>query len=180
VANGPGPGRGSFAVQEKNLARELPEIYLHPGQQYVAASPTLLRMILGSCAGVFLFDRMLAIGGATHFMLPHGSTANASARYGDVAIPDLLERFRALGSDYKHLEAKVFGGGSMLSALRDMSGNHMGQIGHKNVEIAKEILAGASIPIVQRDVLGIRGRTVAMVSSTGEITLEFISQADGY
>jgi len=159
---------------------DVPQIYLHPGQQHVAASPTLLKMILGSCAGVFLFDTSLAIGGGTHYMLPlHGSN-HPSARYGDIAIANLLDKLLSLGSNRKNLKAKVFGGASMLSALREMPGNHLGHIGQRNVEIANEILADSSIPIVERDVLGSRGRMVAMVSNTGEVILEFITQTDGH
>jgi len=171
---------GGLAVARNMVQSDVPEIYLHPGQQHVAATPTLLKMILGSCAGVFLFDPLLAIGGGTHYMLPHHGSNHPSARYGDIAIPNLVEQFRALGSNSRNLEAKVFGGGSMLSALREMPGNHLGHIGQRNVAIAKEILAAASIPIVQRDVLGSRGRMIAMVSNTGEVTLEFISQTDGH
>jgi len=169
-----------FGMENKVSRSEVPEIFLHAGQHHVAASPTLLKMILGSCAGVFLFDPVLAMGGGTHYMLPHHGSGNPSARYGDIAIPNLLENFRALGSNRKNLEARVFGGGSMLSALREMPGKHRGPIGQRNVEIAKEILAAASIPVVDRDVLGSRGRMVTMVSSTGEVTLEFISQSDGH
>lgn len=72
MANHLGAARGR-SVERRPLYSDLPQIYLHPGQQYIAASPTLLKMILGSCAGVFLFDSLLAIGGATHYMLPrHG------------------------------------------------------------------------------------------------------------
>jgi chemotaxis protein CheD len=158
----------------------MPEIFLHPGQQHVAASPALLKMILGSCAGVFLFDRALAIAGGTHYMLPHHGNSHPSTRYGDIAIPNLLETLRGLGSSRKNLEAKIFGGGSMLSALREMPGNQVGHIGQRNVEIAQEILAAASIPVTQRDIFGSRGRMVTMVSSTGEVNLEFISQSDGH
>jgi chemotaxis receptor (MCP) glutamine deamidase CheD len=91
----------------------------------------------------------------------------------------LLGRFRALGSDRKNLVAKVFGGGSMLSALRNMPGNQIGHIGQRNVDIAIEMLAEAAIRIIEKDVLGKLGRMVSMVSSTGEINVEYLGQADG-
>jgi chemotaxis protein CheD len=167
------------AVENGAFVDRLPEIYLHPGQQYVATSPALLKMILGSCAGVFLFDPKNAVGGATHFMLPNHGSGPASPRYGDIAVSDLLGRFRALGSDRKNLVAKVFGGGSMLSALRNMPGNQIGHIGQRNVDIAIEMLAEAAIRIIEKDVLGKLGRMVSMVSSTGEINVEYLGQADG-
>ena len=133
-------------------------------------------MILGSCVGVFFFDRILAIGGATHFMLPRHGTGSSSPRYGDVAIKQLLEEFRGLGS--RHIEAKLFGGASMLIALRGL-GMHIGQIGLKNVETALEILAKERIVITEKNLLDERGRKVSMVSNTGATALEFVESADG-
>ena len=179
MSNNPVVVRRGFEVENEQPAHALAEIYLHPGQQYIATAPTLLKMILGSCAGVFLFDRQLAIGGATHFMLPRHGTGPATPRYGDVAVSDLVRRFSALGSDRKNLQARIFGGGSMLSALRNMPGSQMGHIGQRNVEIAIEILAGEAIRIVDRDVLGNLGRMVSMVSNTGEISVSLLRQADG-
>ncbi len=158
------------------------EVYLHPGQSYVATSPAVLTMILGSCAGVFLFDPALAVGAATHFMLPRHNNAPASARYGDVAVTSLIEKFRALRggqSLQRNVQAKVFGGASMLSALRNLQGSHLGDIGQRNVEMAIELLAQARIAIVDKNVLGDRGRRVSMVSHTGEVALKFVSNGDG-
>ncbi len=155
------------------------EIYLHPGQNHVASGPVTLKMILGSCAGVFFFDPHLRIGGATHFMLPRHGAGQPSPRYGDVAIAGLLEQMSAMGSSRRDIRAKVYGGASMLSALRGLSGDSIGQIGRRNVESALTILTEASIAVVEKDVLGERGRKVSMVSHTGVITLEFVSSGDG-
>jgi chemotaxis protein CheD len=158
---------------------KLPEVYLHPGQSHVAASPIMLKMILGSCAGVFLFDPTLGVGGATHFMLPHHGEGQSSARYGDVAVIELLDKVRGLGSNRKNAQAKIFGGASMLAALGDRSSSRVGQIGRRNIEIAIEILDRESIAIVEKSVFGNRGRKVSMISNTGEVALEFVSNADG-
>jgi len=135
-------------------------------------------MILGSCAGVFFFDSTLKIGGATHFMLPQHGAGQPSPRYGDVAIAGLLQTFLSWGSRRQDLHAKVFGGASMLQALQG-GRSQIGNIGKRNVEVAFELLGQESVPIVEKDVLGNRGRKVAAVSDTGEISLEFLSQADG-
>src|SRR6266852_6934274 len=74
-------------------------IYLHPGQTHTSAEPVQISMILGSCAGVCLYDRRQAIGGATHYMLPQWDGPGVrSARYGDVALDVLLKQFQAHGS----------------------------------------------------------------------------------
>lgn len=166
---------GAGAVQTK-----LPEVYLHPGQNHVASSPSTLTMILGSCAGVFLFDPTLGAGGATHFMMPSHGEGPPSPRYGDIAVVELLEKFRALGSHSHNIQARVFGGASVLQALQNIQGSRIGQIGRKNVEIAIEILRRQCIEIVEKNVFGDRGRKVSMVSHTGEVKLEFVSHADGH
>jgi chemotaxis protein CheD len=173
------PPSGDVAGGAGSLHNTLPEVYLHPGQNYVAADPVVLKMVLGSCAGVFLFDRTLGIGGAAHFMLPCQLEGPPSARYGNVAIAGLLDRFRALGSRRASIHASVFGGAGMLQALKDLNGPRIGQIGRRNVEIAFEILERESIAIVEKNVLGNQARKVSMVSNTGEIALEFVSNADG-
>jgi chemotaxis protein CheD len=156
---------------------KLPEVYLHPGQSHVATSPVMLKMILGSCAGVFFFDPVLSVGGATHFMLPRHGAGVSSPRYGDIAIAELLEKIRALGS--RRIEARVFGGASILSALRGLQGNRAGLIGPRNVDTALEILAQERIPVTEKNVLGDHGRKVSMVSDTGETTFEFVRAAYG-
>jgi chemotaxis protein CheD len=175
-----GQGTVTRKAQANREARtNLAEVYLHPGQSHVAANPTVLKMILGSCAGVFLFDPILGIGGATHFMLPRHGDGQLSARYGDIAISELLSKVWGLGSNRKNVQAKVFGGANILAALQDKGGSHIGQIGRRNIEIAIEILEHESIAIVERDVFGNQVRKVSMVSNTGEIALEVVNNADG-
>jgi chemotaxis protein CheD len=157
----------------------LPEIYLHPGQCHVAPEPAVLKMILGSCAGVFLFDRFGGVGGAAHFMLPHRGEGPPHPRYGDVAIAGLLEGFRAHGSRPANIQARIFGGAGMLQALEGLSGPRIGQIGRRNIEVAIELLERASILIVEKSVFGNQARKVSMVSNTGEAALEFVSNDNG-
>jgi chemotaxis protein CheD len=155
------------------------DVYLHPGQNYLDVNPVMLRMILGSCAGVFLFDPILRIGGASHFMLPNHGEGAPSTRYGDVAIPELLERFRRQGSKPFNLQAKIFGGACMVQAFENLSGSRIGQIGRRNIEITLEILERESIPIVEKSVFGNQARKVSMNSNTGVTALEFVSNSDG-
>ena len=166
-----------FAGRREGAQTKLPEVFLHPGQNHIATSPAILKMILGSCAGVFFFDRVLAIGAATHFMLPRHEAGGPSPRYGDVAIAELLAKLRALGS--AHIEAKVFGGASILSGLRDLHGKGFDHVGQKNVQTSLQILEQEGIPITDKNVLGDLARKISMVSDTGEITLDFVGTEDG-
>jgi chemotaxis protein CheD len=175
----PGTSGSERAVDPGATLVRLPEIYLHPGQTYVATSPAVLKMILGSCVGVFLVDTVAGIGAATHFKLPRCGQGTASPRYGDIAIGDLLQKVRAAGSNPRNVRAKVFGGASMFAGLRDQPPSSIGQIGLRNLETAMDLLAEASIAVEETNVLGENGRKVSMVSNTGEIKLEFVSSANG-
>ena len=161
------------------LHASLPEVYLHPGHNHVAANPAVIKMILGSCAGVFLFDPTLGIGGASHFMLPCRGEGPPSPRYGDVALAELLENFRMHGCNSRNIQARVFGGASMVPALENLSGSRIGQIGRRNIEITFEILERESIAIIEKSVFGTQARKVSMVSNTGETVLESVSNAYG-
>jgi chemotaxis protein CheD len=152
----------------------LQDVYLHPGQMYVSQGPAQISMILGSCAGVCVYDRVRSIGGATHYILPKwDGSGQRSPRYGDVAIEILLEQMRALGSASGHLEAKVFGGACMFQAFRGPGGTE-DHIGSRNVEVAIKAFARLQIAVVARDIGGENGRKLKMRSHTGEVTVSVI------
>jgi chemotaxis protein CheD len=150
------------------------EVYLHPGQAYISTEPVQISMILGSCAGVCLYDRRRAIGGATHYMLPQWEGPGApSTRYGDVALDVLLKQFQIHGSSFRDLEAKVFGGACMFQAFRaeDGSDDH---IGSRNISMALHTFSRLGIVIATRDTGGENGRKIKMQSDTGSVAVSVI------
>ncbi len=139
-------------------------VYLHPGQMVAALESSAVTTILGSCVGVCLYDLRTGIGGMNHFLLPFDSgEGQAAGRFGDRAVPELIERLLVLGADPKRLQAKLFGGACVLEAFRDRE-NHLGS---QNVRVARKILAAASIPIVSADVEGQRGRKLIFYTDDG-------------
>jgi chemotaxis protein CheD len=150
------------------------DIYLHPGQTYISARPVQISMILGSCAGVCLYDRHRGIGGATHYILPQwDGSGSPSTRYGDVALDFLLKQFQAHGSSPADLEATVFGGACMFEVFRaeDGSDDH---IGSQNINMALQTLSRRGIVITGRDTGGENGRKIKMQSDTGSIAVSLI------
>lgn len=137
--------------------------YLQPGQLVACSEPTTVTTILGSCVAVCLWDPGRRVGGVNHFLLPHWSDGRElSARFGPIAIERTLERVLALGCSPAGLQAKVFGGASVLAfAPRDE------HIGLQNVRVARQRLAAAGIPIVAEDVGGCRGRKLQFQTDTG-------------
>jgi chemotaxis protein CheD len=138
--------------------------YLHPGQLFASSEGHAVTTILGSCVAVCLWEPTSRIGGINHFLLPtYGGDGAASARFGDLAIRDLIERLVALGCRQRHLRSKIFGGACVLEAFQ-VRENHLGQ---RNVEAAEAYLQTAGIPLVGRDVGGKRGRKLIFHTDDG-------------
>jgi chemotaxis protein CheD len=145
--------------------------YLQPGQVFSSADPTEVTTVLGSCVAVCLWDRRMRMGGANHFLLPLlASGANASPRYGNVAIEQLIRDVRGLGCRPQDLTAKVFGGASMIEVFRDVRGH----LGSKNVEVARHVLQANGIPVVAEDVLGNRGRKLIFHTESGVVLVRLL------
>ncbi len=136
-------------------------VFLHPGRIYVSPAPSTVRMILGSCVAVCLWDPRRGVGGANHFLLPyHGQD---DPRFGNVAIEHLMERLLLLGCTERGLRAKLFGGSCVLQALQA----NQTHLGTKNVAVARTLLAREGIPIEAEDVGGPRGRKVIFQTDDG-------------
>lgn len=164
------------AMETGKFAKAAPstELYLHPGQTYISEEPVQISMILGSCAGVCLYDRRKGIGGATHYMLPQWEgPGSPSTRYGDVALDVLLKQFQIHGSNLKDLEAKVFGGACMFEAFRAENGSQ-DHIGSRNINMAVQTFSRLGIFIAARDTGGENGRKIKMQSDTGSVAVSVI------
>jgi len=140
------------------------DIYLLPGRVFVSPEPATIRMVLGSCVAVCAWDPYTEVGGANHFLLPHPiGTGQGSARFGDVAIQQLLEELVASGASRRNLKAKVFGGSCVLHAFH--SGN--GHLGSQNIQAARDLLRDKGIPVVAEDVGGDAGRRLIFQTDDG-------------
>lgn len=150
-------------------------VYLQPGQFFASAEASLVTTILGSCVAVCLWDETTRIGGLNHFLLPHWSGGgNASPRFANVATQKLLDAVLGLGARRQALQAKVFGGASVVEAFR-ASGHPLGS---KNVTVARELLEQARIPVVASDVGGRHGRKLLLETASGQAWVQLLN-ADG-
>ena len=167
----------------------LPNAYLHAGHLFVSATPCRVSTILGSCVSVALFDPVAQVGGLNHFLLPQGPENTApSARFGQTAVPWLIQALVAAGASRRQLQAKVFGGACVLRAFRsepslrvtrhagsDSLGSVSvpalraggGNLGQKNVQTARTLLLAEGIPVVAEDVDGERGRKLIFQTHDG-------------
>lgn len=143
-------------------------VYLAPGLFYASAEAALVTTILGSCVAVCVWDPLERVGGINHFLLPEGTPP--SPRFGESAVPMLIERVLDLGARRSRLKAKVFGGACVLEAFRTSSR----RLGARNVEVARERLLAELIPVVGEDVGGELGRKLVFDVQTGSAWIRAI------
>jgi chemotaxis protein CheD len=138
--------------------------FVHTGEVTVASSSALMSTVLGSCVSVCLWDPTTGAGGMNHFLLPDQvSNGLSTTRYGNVAMTTLLSKLDRIGTPATGLQAKIFGGASVLDngvAPREA-------LGGRNIELARVLLRLAGIPIVAEDVGGTRGRKLIFRTGDG-------------
>jgi chemotaxis protein CheD len=147
------------------------KVYLHPGQLFVAAQPSAITTILGSCVSLCLWDPVMKIGGINHYLLPFWvGDAIASPRFGTVAIEALIEKVLSLGARKSRLRAKLFGGACVIEAFRERD-DHIGIV---NARLAESMLSIQGIPVIEQDLAGCRGRKLIFNTDDGTSWVKFL------
>ena len=150
----------------------LKSYFLHPGGLFVNRDESVIRTVLGSCISVCLWDQVLKYGGMNHYMLAlWNGEGLPSPRYGNIAIPKLIEKMIELGSSTQNIQAKVFGGAAVIRGPGSVL-----NIGTRNIMLAKDMLEKEGIPIVSSDVDGNSGRKILFNTKTGRVLLKKISK----
>src|SRR6056297_3813852 len=91
--------------------------FLYPAALFAPRESHIINTILGSCVAVCFWDPTMNIGGMAHYMLPlWNGEGLASPKYGNIAIPKLIEKMTGLGSKQKNLKAKIFGGANIFES----------------------------------------------------------------
>jgi len=133
----------------------------------VARKPTrLVSLGLGSCVGIALYDPQVQIGGLVHIMLPSVNLARSKdnkAKFADTGIAHLVKEMQKEGALKQRMVAKIAGGASMFSFTSDCQMN----IGERNVEMTKKVLAELGVKIIAEDTGMDYGRTIELDTETG-------------
>lgn len=160
-----------------DVAHELPEVYLNPGEAYFARRPTMLKTLLGSCVGITFWSSRCRIGALCHGVLPRGPAgidAHEGYRYVDFAIRDLLRQFQECGITGSELQVKLFGGADVLSVGPALPGRPT--VGYQNREVALEVLNREGLAVIASDLGGLAGRTIQFHTGTGEVLLKRLAR----
>ena len=151
---------------------ELPKHFLYSSALYVSREPYIIYTVLGSCVAVCIYDPKLKIGGMNHYMLPFWNGEGlASPKYGNIAIPKLIEKMQSYGSTIKNMQAKLFGGGEVIEIK-----NNLFNIGKRNIEVAYQFLDDYKIPIVSSSVGGKYGRKILFDTQSGMLKQKLIQK----
>jgi chemotaxis protein CheD len=150
------PGEASFFYYDAHFRNEAVKVL--PGEYFVHDEDILVMTTLGSCIAACLWDRERRIGGMNHFMLPDGD----SGRYGSFAMELLVNELLRRGASRAALEAKVFGGGSVIAGMSSLN------VGERNTAFVLDYLRTERIPVVSKDVLDVYPRKVCLLPASGK------------
>jgi len=146
--------------------------YLYPGGIFVDPRPHLVTTVLGSCVSICLWDTVCKIGGINHYMLPlRNGEGLSSPKYGNVAIPKLINKMCQLGCREDDLVGKIFGGACMWQSVTRQAG-----VGAQNIAQALQLLDEQGIRIISHDVGGKIGRKIVFNTENGVVLLRRIGK----
>lgn len=142
-----------------------------PGEYFVTKRDMVLVTVLGSCVAACIRDRVSGIGGMNHFMLPDSNRDSSepnsnSARYGTYAMEMMINQLLKIGARRANLEAKIFGGGSVL---RNMTTT---KVGTRNADFALAYLQTENIRITGQDLLDNCSRKVYFFPNSGRVLVK--------
>jgi chemotaxis protein CheD len=144
------------------------------GEYKVAASPLILRTILGSCVAVIVYDKINKIGGLAHVYLPTGKDYNnnrdttiTSHKFADVLLPLMIEEILKKNGNRRYFAAYLVGGASLF----DMKPAGILDIGNKNLNAVRAELSEININYFELAVGGNKGRKVYFNLKNGDIEI---------
>jgi chemotaxis protein CheD len=163
-------GEASFFFYDAHFRNEAVKVL--PGEFFVHDEDILIMTTLGSCIAACLWDRDKKIGGMNHFMLPDGGGAADSGRYGSFAMELLINEMIKRGATRSTMEAKVFGGGAVISGMNSIN------VGERNTAFVLDYLRTERITVVSKDVMDIYPRKVCFLPHSGKAMVKKLASAN--
>ena len=144
-----------------------------PGEYFVHDEDVIIMTTLGSCIAACLWDRVAKVGGMNHFMLPDaGAGSPDGGRYGSYAMELLINEMIKRGANRSTMEAKVFGGGAVISGMNSIN------VGERNTMFVMDYLRTERITVVSKDVLDIYPRKVCFLPHSGKAMVKKLASAN--
>ena len=151
-------------------------VKIKPGEFYVTTRPYIISTVLGSCVSACIRDTVRGGAGMNHFMLPQqhalapdDMVGAVLLRYGVYAMESLIDEFIKHGSRRNDLEAKVFGGASVMTFTH-------GDIGKQNAAFVIEYLETEKIRTAAVDLGGPFPRRIMQFVDNGTVFVKYLSR----
>jgi chemotaxis protein CheD len=164
------PGVASFFFFDAHFRNEAVKVL--PGEYFVFDEDILIMTTLGSCIAACIWDRDKRIGGMNHFMLPDGGGAADCGRYGSYAMELLINELIKRGATRSTMEAKVFGGGAVISGMNSIN------VGERNTKFVLDYLHTERITVVSKDVMDIYPRKVCFLPVSGKAMVKRLASTN--
>ncbi len=153
------------------------EIFLNPGEYFVGGADFQVRTILGSCVSITLWHQHLRFGAMSHFLLSSRpgnersgyvleSPLKLDGKYADEVLALMVRELRDEKIPITECQAKIFGGGNMFP---DQRGIDQFDIGVKNGEAGKYLLAAYGIPVISEHLFGTGHREIIFNLGNGDV-----------
>jgi chemotaxis protein CheD len=137
----------------------------------------LISLGLGSCVALCAYDPVSKVGGMAHMVLPRSSEGRSDGRnskFVDHAIPMLIEEMLELGAIKSRMIVKITGGGQMIAT---QSRNGLLDIGDRNVESTRAVLADLGLSVQADETGGTHGRTARLYLGSGKLLVSAVGGA---
>jgi chemotaxis protein CheD len=118
-----------------------------------------LKTLLGSCVAIMFYDRIKKIAAMNHFLLPSTSSSSNDMKYGLYSVETMLNEMYKLGCTKQSMVAKISGGANILSTVTSSN------IGHRNVEFAKDFCHTEGFRVVSEHTRGEHSRVILLVEN---------------
>lgn len=131
----------------------------------------VISTILGSCVSACLWDPVAGVGGMNHILLPDGNREGGVVQGSGVnAMELLINAIIREGGIKARLEAKLFGGGKMISRFSD--------VGLRNGEFALSFLEAEGIHCQSQSLGGEQARRIQFWPYSGRARQKLLGRMD--
>lgn len=180
----PPTGRRSSntSIPEELRNAALPMVHLQIGEGIVTSSNVLISTVLGSCVSVSFFHPGAGLAGIFHAMLPHERDSREERRtpckFVDAAIHLVHGQFQRRGLPDKELEIKLFGGAFSMGSGASEAIAELVNVGGRNVQVARQVLAERALTVYREHVGGDRGRKLVFNTATGDVWVKLLGKSE--
>lgn len=147
-------------------------LFLKPGEWFFGQGHGELHTILGSCVSLLLWQPQIKVIALSHALLPKRSRhsdheAETVGRFVEEITQLFLQKTRKFAVPLPSYHAHIFGGGDMFPDI-----GLKNQIGLQNIQMTKQLLEHAGVPILSEDIGGTFYRRLKVNCHTGRFHVE--------